>query len=147
MSEARPAVPIVTIDGPSSSGKGTISRLVAARVGWHLLDSGALYRLVALAGIRKKLDPDDVENHVALARGMKVEFGSGPTGEERVLLDGDEVTHLIRTEEAGAGALPGGGLAGGPNRPGRTGNMPSPPPPDWWPMGGIWAQSSFRAPG
>ena len=104
MSEARTAVPIVTIDGPSSSGKGTISRLVAVRVGWHLLDSGALYRLVALAGIRKKLDPDDVENHVVLARGMKVEFGSGPTGEERVLLDGDEVTHLIRTEEAGAGA-------------------------------------------
>src|SRR6185295_4934480 len=68
MSDAKNSVPIVTIDGPSSSGKGTISRLVAARVGWHLLDSGALYRLVALAGIRKHLDPDDVENHVALAR-------------------------------------------------------------------------------
>jgi cytidylate kinase len=104
MSEARPAVPIVTIDGPSSSGKGTISRLVAARVGWHLLDSGALYRLVALAGVRHKLDPDDVENHVALARAMRVEFGSGPGGEERVLLDGEDVTHLIRTEQAGAGA-------------------------------------------
>ena len=101
---SEPAVPIVTIDGPSSSGKGTISRLVAARVGWHLLDSGALYRLVALAGLRKNLDPDDVENHVALARGMHVEFGSGPNGEERVLLDGVEVTRLIRTEEAGAGA-------------------------------------------
>ncbi|HET9864356.1 MAG TPA: (d)CMP kinase [Steroidobacteraceae bacterium] len=97
-------VPIVTIDGPSSSGKGTISRLVAARVGWHLLDSGALYRLVALAGMRKRLDPDDVENHVAQARAMHVEFGAGPQGEERVLLEGDDVTREIRTEQAGAGA-------------------------------------------
>ena len=99
-----PEVPIATIDGPSSSGKGTISRIVAARVGWHLLDSGARYRLVALAGIRKKLDADDVENHVAEARAMQVEFGSGPGGEERVILNGEEVTRQIRTEEAGAGA-------------------------------------------
>ena len=68
-----PQVPILTIDGPSSSGKGTISRIVAARVHWNLLDSGALYRLVALAGIRKRLDPDDVENHVTLARSMRVD--------------------------------------------------------------------------
>jgi CMP/dCMP kinase len=104
MSSSKPPVPIATIDGPSSSGKGTISRIVASRVGWNLLDSGALYRLVALAGIRGHLDPDDVENHVAAARAMKVEFGSGPGGSERVLLDGDEVTGLIRTEQAGAGA-------------------------------------------
>jgi cytidylate kinase len=96
-------VPILTIDGPSSSGKGTISRLVAARVGWHLLDSGALYRLVALGGARRNLDPDDVEQHVSVARTMKVEFGS-VDGEERVLLDGQEVTREIRTEQAGAGA-------------------------------------------
>ena len=75
------SVPVVTIDGPSSSGKGTISRLVAARVGWHLLDSGALYRLVALGGILKSLDPDDVEEHVAVARAMRVEFGSVGAGE------------------------------------------------------------------
>jgi cytidylate kinase len=98
------SVPIVTIDGPSSSGKGTISRIVASRVGWNLLDSGALYRLVALAGIRNQLDPDDVENHVAAARAMRVEFGSSPEGGERVLLDGEEVTRQIRTEQAGAGA-------------------------------------------
>ena len=99
-----PQVPILTIDGPSSSGKGTISRIVAARVHWNLLDSGALYRLVALAGIRKRLDPDDVENHVTLARSMRVEFGSDEYGEERVLLDGDDVTRKIRNEQAGAGA-------------------------------------------
>jgi CMP/dCMP kinase len=99
-----PSIPIVTIDGPSSSGKGTISRIVASRVGWHLLDSGALYRLVALGGILKDLDPDDVEQHVAVARSMRVEFGSVATGEEKVLLDGKDVTNKIRTEQAGAGA-------------------------------------------
>jgi CMP/dCMP kinase len=99
-----PSIPIVTIDGPSSSGKGTISRIVASRVGWHLLDSGALYRLVALGGILKDLDPDDVEQHVAVAKSMRVEFGSVATGEEKVLLDGRDVTLKIRTEQAGAGA-------------------------------------------
>jgi cytidylate kinase len=99
-----PSIPIVTIDGPSSSGKGTISRIVASRIGWHLLDSGALYRLVALGGILKDLDPDDVEQHVAVARSMRVEFGSVASGEEKVLLDGKDVTHKIRTEQAGAGA-------------------------------------------
>jgi cytidylate kinase len=95
--------PIVTIDGPSSSGKGTISRIVAARVGWHLLDSGALYRLVALGGMLQGMDPDDVGEHVSIARTMKVEFG-GSGGEERVLLNGQDVSRKIRTEEAGAGA-------------------------------------------
>ena len=95
--------PIVTIDGPSSSGKGTISRIVASRVGWHLLDSGALYRLVALGGMLQEVDPDDVGEHVSIARTMKVEFG-GSGGEERVLLNGQDVSRRIRTEEAGAGA-------------------------------------------
>jgi cytidylate kinase len=99
-----PDVPIATIDGPSSSGKGTISRIVAARVGWHLLDSGALYRLVALGGLMRDLDPDDVEQHVSVARTMKVHFGSVGDGEELVTLDGQDVTRKIRTEEAGAGA-------------------------------------------
>ena len=104
MDSSTPSPPIVTIDGPSSSGKGTISRIVASRVGWHLLDSGALYRLVALGGILKNLDPDDVEEHVSVARSMRVEFGSVGAGEERVLLEGRDVTQKIRTEQAGAGA-------------------------------------------
>ena len=98
------SVPIATIDGPSSSGKGTISRIVAARLGWHLLDSGALYRLVALGGLLRNLDPDDVEQHVAVARAMQIQFGSGGDGQELVTLDGEDVTRRIRTEEAGAGA-------------------------------------------
>jgi cytidylate kinase len=97
-------IPIVTIDGPSGSGKGTISRLVAVRVGWHLLDSGALYRLVALAGIKASLKPDDIEGHARLGASMDVRFDVGPDGEELVTLGGEEVTHQIRSEAAGQGA-------------------------------------------
>jgi cytidylate kinase len=96
--------PVATIDGPSGSGKGTISRRLAARVGWHLLDSGALYRLVALAGRRQGLAADDVAGHAAAGRAMRVEFGSAPDGGELVRLDGSEVTAQIRSEEAGQGA-------------------------------------------
>ena len=98
------AAPVVTIDGPSGSGKGTISRAVAQRVGWHLLDSGALYRLVAHAGSDRGLDPGDVEGHARLAAGMRVVFGVGPDGSERVALEGRDVTQAIRTETAGQGA-------------------------------------------
>ena len=95
--------PVVSIDGPSGSGKGTVSRAVAQRVGWHLLDSGALYRLVALSGIEHKLDPQDVEGHARLAGSMQVRFGT-ESERERVLLDGQDVTGAIRTEELGQGA-------------------------------------------
>jgi cytidylate kinase len=96
--------PVVTIDGPSGSGKGTISRAVAQRVGWHLLDSGALYRLVALAGAERGLDRADIDGHARLAATMQVAFGVGPGGGERVTLDGRDVTRAIRTEMAGQGA-------------------------------------------
>ncbi len=101
MSEA--AIPVVTLDGPSGSGKGTVSRAVARRVGWHLLDSGALYRLVALAGIEHKLAADDVDGHARLAAAMRVRFGTEREG-ERVLLEGRDVTAAIRTETMGQGA-------------------------------------------
>lgn len=98
------AVPIVTIDGPSGSGKGTVSREVARLVGWHLLDSGALYRLVGLLGARAGLAPQDIGGHAALARSMDVEFGSDGQGGERVRVNGDDVTRALRSEEAGQGA-------------------------------------------
>jgi CMP/dCMP kinase len=101
---AVPTVPLVTIDGPSGSGKGTISRAVASRTGWHLLDSGALYRLVAHVGAGHGLDPGDIEGHARLAAAMQVEFGVGPDGGERILLEGRDVTRAIRTEAAGQGA-------------------------------------------
>jgi cytidylate kinase len=99
-----PTTPVVTIDGPSGSGKGTISRLIAAHAGWHLLDSGALYRLVALAGVNAVLSPDDAEGHARLATFMDVEFDVGPGGGEVVRLAGSEVTAEIRSEKAGQGA-------------------------------------------
>lgn len=98
------AVPIVTIDGPSGSGKGTVSREVARLVGWHLLDSGALYRLVALLGARRGFAAQDIDSHAALARSMDVEFGSDEHGSERIRVGGDDVTGAIRSEEAGQGA-------------------------------------------
>ena len=101
---ASPPVPVVTIDGPSGSGKGTVSRELARHVGWHLLDSGALYRLVALSGVRAGLRPDDVAAHTALARTMAVQFDDDGRGGERIRLDGAEVTRELRSEAAGQGA-------------------------------------------
>jgi cytidylate kinase len=98
------AAPIVTIDGPSGSGKGTIARAVAKHAGWHLLDSGALYRLAALAGAQNGLDPQDVKGHAKLAGMMNVGFGADPDGGELVTLDGMDVTSELRSEATGAGA-------------------------------------------
>lgn len=100
------SAPVIAIDGPSGSGKGTVSRRIAARLGWHLLDSGALYRLVALAGQRAGLAPDDAAGHARVAAAMQVRFGEDAHGHERVLLGepGEDVSTAIRTEEAGQGA-------------------------------------------
>jgi CMP/dCMP kinase len=96
--------PIITIDGPSGSGKGTISRLVADRLGWRLLDSGALYRLVAYAGQRSGLLAHDEPGHAEVADRLDVQFGLGPHGGEQIWLAGEEVSQRIRTEQAGEGA-------------------------------------------
>ena len=98
------ASPIITIDGPSGSGKGTISRLVADRLGWRLLDSGALYRLVAYAGQRGGLSGHDEPGHADIAQKLDVQFGLGPHGGEQIWLAGEEVSQRIRTEQAGEGA-------------------------------------------
>ncbi len=95
--------PVVTIDGPSGSGKGTVGRAVARTTGWHRLDSGALYRLVALAGRKLGLAPDDVKRHAEVASSMDVGFDDGGE-QERVLLWGGDVTGDLRSEIAGSGA-------------------------------------------
>jgi cytidylate kinase len=94
-------VPVMTIDGPSGSGKGTVSRAAAKRLGWALLDSGALYRLVALGGRQAGIDLNDGVALGRLARQLDIHFDSTPAGEEIVWLGGQEVTRDIRTESAG----------------------------------------------
>jgi len=97
------AAPVVAIDGPSGSGKGTISQLLAARLGWHYLDSGALYRLTALAAARHGVALDDPAGLARLASALDVRFEVDADG-ERILLDGAPVGNPLRSEATGAGA-------------------------------------------
>ena len=92
-------IPVICIDGPTASGKGTLASKVAARLGYHYLDSGALYRLTALAAQRLGLSLDNAEGCAALARTLKVQFLDG-----HVLLDGIDVSEALRTEAAGMAA-------------------------------------------
>ena len=97
--------PVLTIDGPSGSGKGTISRLVAERLGWHLLDSGALYRAVGYAAGAEGLDLSDAEAVTRCAQTTKIRFRDpGDGGETRVIVNGHDATDELRTETAGAAA-------------------------------------------
>ena len=97
-------IPVIAIDGPSGSGKGTIARRVADALGYHLLDSGALYRLVALSARKSGVSLQDSEKLAHLAVELDVRFDSDEAGEERIWLGEEDVTSEIRTEEAGAGA-------------------------------------------
>ena len=97
-------VPVIAIDGPSGSGKGTIARRVADALGYQLLDSGALYRLVALSARKAGISLEDGEKLAHLAVELDVRFDSDEKGEERIWLGDENVTREIRTEEAGAGA-------------------------------------------
>ena len=101
MTQDNSDIRVIAIDGPSGSGKGTIARQVAAELGLHLLDSGALYRLVALAAARQgKLDAG--EHEIAqVAAGLDVRFASDESGSELVFLSGEEVSAELRTEERG----------------------------------------------
>jgi cytidylate kinase len=91
--------PVIAIDGPSGSGKGTIAALLAAKLGWQLLDSGALYRVLAVAAGKHGIALEDAQALSALAAGLDVHFAAG-----RIRLEGEDVTDMIRTEEVGAEA-------------------------------------------
>jgi cytidylate kinase len=104
MSRTQP-VPVLTIDGPSGSGKGTISRLVAERLGWRLLDSGALYRAVGYAAGAEGLDLSDAEAVTRCALATKIRFQpAADGGDTRVIVNGHDATDELRTETAGAAA-------------------------------------------
>ncbi len=112
------SIPVLTVDGPSGSGKGTISRLVAQRLGWHYLDSGALYRAIGIAAERAGVGHSDVLELVRFTTQTQIEFleeGGGPDkdgshprdrdiGELRVIVNGIDATDELRTETAGAAA-------------------------------------------
>ncbi|TCK03039.1 (d)CMP kinase [Marinobacterium mangrovicola] len=105
MSRREQEVPVIAVDGPSGSGKGTLCKLLARSLGWHLLDSGALYRLTALAARHHGVSLDDTEALVVLAAHLDVKFIAGEQDEElQIVLEGEEVTLAIRTEEVGADA-------------------------------------------
>lgn len=96
MNTAAP-IPVVAIDGPTASGKGAVSEGVAAALGWHYLDSGALYRLVGLAALRAGVGHDDPQGLAGLAQGLDVRFDGGG-----VRLAGEDVSAAIRATEVGA---------------------------------------------
>lgn len=98
-----PAAPVIAIDGPGGAGKGTVCRAVARTLGWHLLDSGALYRALGLDVQRRDLPFDDESGIAALARALDLEFRPGASG-ELVLLRGEDVTEAIRSESTGQAA-------------------------------------------
>jgi cytidylate kinase len=85
---------VVAIDGPSGSGKGTIAALVAERLGWHLLDSGALYRIVAAVALDRQLPLDDEDSLAEMAANLVIEFAG-----ETIVVDGEDLAGVIRTED------------------------------------------------
>lgn len=100
----RVPAPVIAVDGPSGVGKGTLCQWLAARLGWSLLDSGALYRLTALAALRRNLSLEDEVRLAVVAAGLDVEFQACPAGAPRIVLDGVEVGVELRSESCGDAA-------------------------------------------
>jgi cytidylate kinase len=96
------AIPVLTIDGPSGAGKGTVSRAVAKRLGWHYLDSGSIYRSLAIAVLKQKVELTDVPEIVKVAQSMALEFECND--ELVVKLDGEDITSQLGLESTGNAA-------------------------------------------
>lgn len=98
------SAPVITVDGPSGAGKGTISHMLADTLGWHFLDSGALYRVTGQACLIEGVSWDDHPAVTEVARHLEVSFSAAPSGEILVAYRGRDVSRAIRTEEGGRGA-------------------------------------------
>ena len=98
------SVSVITVDGPSGAGKGTISHMLADSLGWHLLDSGALYRVTGHACLVEGVSWDDHSAVAEIARHLAVSFSAAVSGEILVAYKGVDVSRAIRTEEGGRGA-------------------------------------------
>ncbi|MFB1034121.1 MAG: (d)CMP kinase [Sinobacterium sp.] len=94
-------IPVITIDGPSGAGKGTVARIVAKQLGWELLDSGAIYRVLAIATRHHGVGVEDEEPLIPMAAHLDVQFAINSDGESQVILEGEDVTSSIRSEEVG----------------------------------------------
>ena len=95
-------VRVITVDGPSGAGKGTISRILAKKLGFHYLDSGALYRILGIAAQRHQVDTSNNKGLMTLAEHMDIRFDSSETGDIKALLEGEDITQEMRTEDTGA---------------------------------------------
>jgi len=95
-------VKVIAVDGPSGAGKGTISRRLAKKLGFHYLDSGALYRLLGMVALRHKVSTSDTESLVTLARNMDIQFKNSNQEAIQILLEGEDVSVELRTEETAA---------------------------------------------
>jgi cytidylate kinase len=93
--------PVITIDGPSGAGKGTISSLLANELGWNFLDSGAIYRVLAIAAMHHQIDPEDESALLPLASNLDVNFETTEHG-IKIVLEGEDITYSIRTEDVGS---------------------------------------------
>jgi len=95
-------IPIITIDGPGGAGKGTVAKRIASQLGWHLLDSGMLYRLLALAALHHHVAVDDEPSLRVMAGALDVHFVADDDSEGvRAFLEGEDVTNLVRSEDVG----------------------------------------------
>ena len=95
-------VRVITVDGPSGAGKGTVSRILAKKLGFHYLDSGALYRILGIAAQRHQVDTSNNKSLMILAEHMDIRFDSTETGGIKALLEGEDITQEMRTENTGA---------------------------------------------
>src|SRR5690625_3477865 len=98
MSQAGAPAPVLTVDGPSGAGKGTVSARVAKRLGWHLLDSGVVYRALAVHAIEQQVAADDPQGLESLCQGMKLTFLPTADGVQ-VHMNGQRIDALLRSED------------------------------------------------